>query len=342
MYDREKLKESAASYVALAPMEALRGKHIVITGVTGMIGTALATFLLAADRALGLDLSVIGIGRDKARAAERFCGCSQGASFHFLSRDVCMPLRLDGPVDAIIHAASPAYPAAFAKTPVETMLANLDGTHHLLELAKEKGASFLYISSGEIYGNVEKDIKTEQDYGYIDAMLPRSCYPNSKRTAETLCTCYAAEYGVRTLVARLSHTYGPTMTAVDNRAASDFLMRAHRGKDIILRSTGAMVRSYTYAFDVATALVTILVRGKTGTAYNIADPAAAISIRDLAETIAGLAGTHVRIELPDDENAAVGTTISRQVMDSTRLQTLGWRARQGLRENLSDTLELLA
>jgi len=343
MFDEEKMRDYAASYVPYAPFEALRGQRIVVTGVTGMIGTAVAELLLAADRALDLGLSIVGVGRDAARAEERFGVSTRGGqTFTFLSHDLCTPLELEGRVDAIIHAASPAYPAAFAKTPVETMLANLDGTHHLLDLAREKGASFLFVSSGEIYGTTDKDTKAEDDYGYVDAMQPRSCYPNSKRAAETLCACYAAEYGIRAVVARLSHTYGPTMTERDNRAATDFLRAAHRGEDIVLRSTGAMVRSYTYVYDVATALVTLLVKGDSATAYNVADPASVVSIRELAEQIATLGGRQVTLDLPQDAGALGYTTIPRQVMESTRLCALGWQPRQPLAANLADTLTLLA
>ena len=245
-------KECVQSYLKNTNLDFLQWKQVLITGVTGMIGSALADALCLAER----NIRVIGTGRSKERASNRFnYSWFKKENFHFIEHDVVKPFVFDEKIDFIIHAASPAYPAVYAKYPVETMTANFLGTLNLLELAKEKQARFLFVSSGEIYGEINKDIKGEQDYDFIDSMQPRSCYPNSKRAAETLCSAYADEYGVESVVVRLSHVYGPTMTDSDNRVSSDFIRKAKMGQDLVMHSTGTTVRSYIYVLDAVSGII---------------------------------------------------------------------------------------
>ena len=248
------------------------------------------------------------------------------------------PLRLADSLDFIIHAASPAYPAVFVKYPVETMMANFLGTLNLLNLARKKKAKFLFVSSGEVYGEIDKTVKEEQDYGYIDTMLSRSCYPNSKRAAETLCVAYAEEYGVQSVVTRLSHVYGPTMTDSDNRVSSDFIRKAKNGEDLIMHSAGTTIRSYTYVLDAVSGIICALQKGKSGEAYNVADENKAISIRQLAEITAEAGNVSFSVDEPDAMDKGV-TSITRQVMSGAKLRELGWRCRyefvRGVKETLS-------
>ena len=314
-------KECVQSHLKNTNLDFLQGKQVLITGVTGMIGSALADALCLAER----NIRVIGTGRSKERASNRFnYSWFKKENFHFIEHDVVKPFVLDEKIDFIIHAASPAYPAVYAKYPVETMTANFLGTLNLLELAKEKQARFLFVSSGEIYGEVDKDTKEEQDYGFIDSMQPRSCYPNSKRAAETLCSAYTDEYGVETVVVRLSHVYGPTMTDSDNRVSSDFIRKAKMGQDLILHSTGTTVRSYTYVLDAVSGIICALEKGKSGEAYNIADENKVVSIRQLAEIIAEVGNVSFAIEVPNVADKGA-TKITRQVMSGAKLSKLGWK-----------------
>lgn len=236
----------------------LRNKVILITGATGMIGSALVDMLLLANRYYDLQLQIYAVGRSSEHAKKRFSySWHKPDVFHFLQHDVIDPFLCPLKVDVIVHAASNAYPAVFKDFPVETMLANFYGTHNLLNLARKNGADFVFISSGEVYGEIDKLVKDESDYGYVDSMEYRSCYPNSKRASETLCASYVKEYGVRALVARPSHVYGPTMTESDNRVVSDFIRRGKQGRPVVLKSTGSTVRSYTYVLDVCSGLLEI-------------------------------------------------------------------------------------
>lgn len=315
----------------------LRKKSIMITGATGMIGSALVDMLMLANQKYHLELCVYAIGRSNERADKRFAQFDYKKNeFIFIEHDIINPFDKKIKADFIVHAASNAYPAVFAKYPVETMLSNFYGTYYLLEKARQWEAAFLFISSGEIYGELTKDIKNEDDYGFVDSMNVRSCYPNSKRAAETLCVSYAYEYGARTLVARPSHVYGPTMTESDNRASSEFIRAGVLKKDIIMNSAGMILRSYTYVFDACLGILKILENGISANAYNIADENKAVYIRDFAEFVAKDAKVDV---IKQVNKAYVGATnISRQVMSGVKLKQLGWKCKYNVAEGIKETL----
>ena len=166
-----------------------------------------------------------------------------------VEHDVNIIPKFDFPVDFIIHAASNAYPAAFNADPVGTIMSNILGTKNMLDYALNHSAKrFLFLSSGEVYGqgDLSVDAFDEKYSGYVDPTSPRSCYPNSKRCAETLCVSYTKQYGLDTVIARPSHTYGANFTELDNRANVQFVNRAIKGDDIVLLSAGNQLRSYTY------------------------------------------------------------------------------------------------
>ena len=330
-------KEHIEKYLENIDLEFMQGKTVLITGVTGMIGSALADTLCLADK----KIRILGMGRSKERASDRFVyPWFTEDNFRFIEHDVVKPCILDEHVDYIIHAASPAYPAVYAKYPVETMSANFLGTLNLLKLAKKNKARFMFVSSGEVYGEIEKATKSEQDYGYIDSMLVRSCYPNSKRAAETLCAAFAEEYGVETVVTRLSHVYGPTMTDSDNRVSSDFIRKAKTGENLVMHSTGATVRSYTYVLDVVSGIICVMQKGNSGEAYNIADENKVVSIRQLTEIIAKAGNVTFNIDVPKmtDKGAS---SISRQVMLGEKLRKLGWESKFNFSSGVDVTLKCI-
>ena len=178
---------------------------------------------------------------------------------------------------------------------------------------------------------------SESDYGWLDPMLPRACYPESKRAAETLCASYAAQYGVDALVARLCHVYGPTFTPTNSRADAQFLRKALAGEDIVMKSAGSQVRSFCYVADAVNALMTLLAKGESGQAYNVANRNSVASIRQYAETLADIAGVKVVFDLPPEMEKAGYTKITRAVLNPAKLEGLGWSARYDLREGLTET-----
>lgn len=316
----------------------LRGKAMLITGATGLVGACLADMLLYADERFGLNLRLTGTCRDASRAAGRFDGMT------LIERDAALPCEGLGRYDYVVHAASNAHPLVFSLDPVGTMMANVLGTRNLLEHQRATGGGrLLLISTGEIYGEnpAVSDGFSEDDFGRIDPMNPRSCYPESKRAAETLCASYVSQYGLDAAAARLCYVYGPTVSPSNSRADAQFLRNALAGEDIVLKSAGSQIRSYCYVADAAAALLTILLRGQRGQAYNVASRESVCSIREYAETLAQLAGVRVTFDLPPEAERRGYSAVTRAVQNPSKLEALGWRARWTLREGLKSTLAAL-
>lgn len=318
------------------PWERLSGANILVTGATGLIGSALVDALMLHA---GRDYQVYAAGRNEQRAKVRFADYLGDVSFHFLKYDVMEPLQTDVPFHYIIHAASPGSPNFFASNPVEVMKANLMGVTHLMEygLAHDM-RRLLYVSSGEVYGECAEVPFTEQSSGYLDCTNPRACYPSSKRAAETLCVAYAAEYGADVVIARPCHTYGPCFTESDNRAYAQFIRLAREGKDIILKSPGLQMRSWCYVVDAVCALLHILFKGESRQAYNVADDTSNLTIRQLAEHIAAIGGCQVRLDV-DEALMRQNDIISRAVFDTTRLRALGWHPIADVEHNLRSSIQ---
>lgn len=316
----------------------LRGRTVAVTGGSGLVGSYLLRALAHVNARHGLNMHLAALCRSPARAREALSGI---AGLSCLPYDACLPLKTPLKADYIVHAASNAHPLAFSADPVGTMQANLLGTMNLLEHLRAHGGRLLLISTGEIYGeNPSLPAFAEENYGRIDPMNPRACYPESKRAAETLCASYAAQYEADALCARLCYVYGAAITPRNSRADAQFLRRALAGEDIILKSPGAQVRSYCYAADAAAALITLLLKGRPAQAYNVANPDCAVSIREYAETLAELAGVQLRFDLPPEAERAGYSTVSRAVLSPDRLMSLGWRAEYDLRTGLAHTLKI--
>lgn len=320
-------------------LERLAGSRILITGATGLVGAYLVHYLMYLERLHKLGLSVIAVCRSESKAQGvlgEYLGC-KGLSL--LVHDIETPLSADVDADFIIHAGSPADPLSFSTMPVETMMANILGTRHLLELLRRQGKGrLLYLSTGEVYGELEGVAsKREEMSGYVDPINPRSCYPSSKRAGETLCVSYGSEYGVETISARLCYVFGPTITPTNSRADAQFLRKAAAGEDIVMKSAGLQRRSYCYVGDAVAALLTALTLGISGEAYNIAHPSADVTIREYAETLADIAGVSVVFEIPDDIESRGYSKISHAVLSSEKLLGLGWTPAFSLREGLQVT-----
>lgn len=179
------------------PFEKLGGRNILVTGACGLIGCAVIDFLMENEA----DCHIYAMARKRNKAEGRFAQYMDSPRFHIVEGDVNEPLSQDVTFHCMVNAASNAHPDAFALDPVGTMWTNINGTKNLLDYGKSHGLErFLYVSSGEVYGNGDVDYWKEEDSGYVDSMTMRSCYPTSKRAAETLCVAYSRQYGVASYI----------------------------------------------------------------------------------------------------------------------------------------------
>lgn len=320
----------------------LREKKIIVTGATGLIGSTLIDFLLYLNEAKGYNTKIYAAVRDEEKAKKRFENCWATRSLFFLEYDACQNITFDIDVDFVIHAASNADPQKFNKEPVETIMANINGTYNLLKYLKEhKGTRFLFVSSSEVYGKKkEETVYVENDFGYVDILNPRSCYPASKRTAETLCAAYKEEFGIDFVIVRPGHIYGPAQTETDSRASAQFLRDCFQGKKLVMKSKGQQLRSYCHSFDCATAVLTVLLKGICGEAYNISFDKSIVTIRDFAEKCAEIGQTEISFEIATASEKKSYNMMENSALDSQKLESIGWKGVWGLEEGLTITYKI--
>ena len=304
--------ETALSSIINA--ERLKNKRVLVTGASGLIGSFIADVLLQAGG------YVFVAGRNKATLNERFPGAN------VLQYDLAKEIEFDESFDYIIHAAGYGHPAAFREDPVGILLNSVNGTAQMLNYAIAHDVKrFLYVSSGEVYGSV-------------NSASFRACYPIGKQAGENLCASFFYKYGLDTVIARLCHIFGPGASEQDNRATAQFFRNAKNKEDIVLKSKGEQRRSYLYVADSASAILTLLTTGESGKSYDIASDDSIITIAELADSIAKLAGVKVVFDLPNDIEKQEQTPINEQVLDGEELTKLGWKSRYNLSEGVADTL----
>lgn len=321
------------------PWNKLSCCNILVTGATGLIGGCLVEVLMMNPQK---DYCVYASGRSKKRALARFKGFANDDSFHFIQYDVLEPLDCDVQFDYIIHAASNASPNLFAQKPVEVMKSNIYGVVNLMEYGLQHGMKrFLYVSSGEIYGEGDGREFTEEYSGYVNCAIPRACYPSSKRAAETLCVSYSAEFGADVVIARPCHIYGPHFTEQDNRVYAQFIRNVIHGEDIVMKSTGEQFRSWCYVVDCVSALLHILLKGECGKAYNIADSRSNISIKQLAEIISSIGDRKVVLDIPGEEEKKGYNVVKKSIFSTTKLESLGWITKNNIKKGLENTISEL-
>lgn len=319
------------------PWEKLSGTNIFITGATGLIGGCLVDVLMSNPH---LDYNVYASGRNAERARIRFSAYLSNKRFHFIDYDVSSRLESNTNFQYIIHAASNASPNSFVQKPVEVIKSNIYGVANLMEYGQlHRMKRFLYVSTGEVYGEGDGRIFTEDYSGYVDCTKPRSCYPSSKRAAETLCVSYAAEYGADVVIARPCHIYGPHFTESDNRVYAQFIRNVIHGEDIVMKSDGSQFRSWCYVVDCISALLHILMKGKSGQAYNIADANSNISIRELAETIAKICDRQVIMDLPNINEKQGFNPVTKSVFSTDKLEKLGWTPQSSICDGIKKTIK---
>lgn len=329
---------------AVPSLEKLAGNRIMVTGSTGLICSAVVDVLIRWNETHAEKISILAAGRSPGKISARFAPYDKQPWFIPVQYDASSTENhLSIPCNYIIHGASNASPNKIIKEPVETMLSNFLGLKLLLDYAKEQGSKrVLYISSSEIYGKKSDNQPFKSDeYGYIDLLNARNSYSVGKRAAETLCASYAAEHGVKSVIVRPGHIYGPTAVESDNRVSSAWAYAVARGEDIVMKSDGAQIRSYCYCLDCASAILTVLLHGENVHAYNISNPDSIITIRQMAEILTEAASTHLRMDLPTEDERKSFNPMSNSALDSSDLQGLGWKGIFDAKRGLAHTVTIL-
>lgn len=320
----------------------LYDKSIMITGASGMIGSYFVYTLMKLNECYGADIKIIPLVRniDKLNSQVR-----NNDNVHPIVQDVTDNIYYDGDIDYIIHAASPASPKIMKEKPVETNFANTIGTANTLLLARDKNVKgYLFISSREIYGKPldNQEYFTENSFGFIDQLIPRNAYAEGKKAAENMCVGFNQEYGVNTKIVRLAHTYGPGMSIYDGRVQADFLKNLVNGEDILLKSDGSSIRTYTYISDAINAMFKIFLKSKD-MVYNVSDERNEVSIRQLAEIIADISDKKLNLifDIEDDENEGYAPFKFGLLSSEKIRMELGWEAKYSVKEGFKRTYEFL-
>lgn len=327
--------------------ERLEGASVLVTGATGLVGSAVVRALLEHNRHGGTPIAVRALVRDRAKADVVFSAYGPQDGLSFVEGDVATVAPEACAADFFLHAACPTASQFFMAHPVETARAIVDGTVNMLEAARIcEAQSFVYVSSMEVYGDGNEaaglgHLLGEGDVGHVDPLSVRSCYPEGKRMAEQYCAAYASEYGVPAKVARLAQTFGPGIPKDDKRIFAMIARAAMAGDDVVLKTTGASTRMYAYTADAVRGLLTVLLRGEAGRAYNVANPATYSSVRGMAEAVLAefAPAACVRLELDPD---APYPPEHHLPLDVSALTSLGWEPEVdllGMYRNLMAYLE---
>lgn len=328
------------------PWNKLKGSSILISGASGLLGSFLVDVIMGKNQQESLNCRVIAMGRSKAKALERFGQYINDSKFRFVPCDVNFPIFLDGTenIDYVIHLASNTHPKAYALDPIGTITTNVLGVKNMLDFCEAHHVRrFAFASSNEIYGENRGDVeKFNEEYcGYINCNTLRAGYPESKRCGEALCQAYIVQKGLDIVIPRFTRSYGPTLQKTDTKALSQFLQKAVAGENIILKSQGTQYYSYTYMADAISGLLMVLLCGKSGEAYNIADSQSDIRLKDLAGIVAKSVGREVVFEVPDEVESMGYSKATKARLDSKKLQLLGWRSMYSIENGVWRTIKIL-
>ena len=301
--------------------------RVLITGAAGFLGSHLCErFLAAGHQVVGMDNFITGHPDNIAHLIGR-------ADFHFVQHDVTNFIYVEGPVDGVLHFASPASPVDYLEQPIPTLKVGSLGTHKALGLAKAKGARFLLASTSEVYGDPQVHPQPESYWGHVNPVGPRGVYDEAKRFAEAMTMAYHRYHGVDTRIVRIFNTYGPRMRPGDGRVVSNFIVQALRGEPISIYGTGEQTRSFCYVDDLIEGIFRLFHSSRVDPT-NIGNPNE-FTVRELAERVLALTGSRSGLDslpLPEDDPKV------RRPDIAVAREVLGWEPKVELEEGLRRTI----
>lgn len=323
----------------------LNNKILLLTGAYGMLASYITLFVDYLNN-IGINIKLIACVRTKEKFYRKFEGLRDKKYIQVIEYVMNQALEINEDIDFIIHAASFASPQYYGVCPVDVLTPNIIGNYYLLQLAKEKNVkSFLMFSSSDIYGAIEKEYITEDDFGGMDTLDIHSCYSESKRMAETMCKSFFVQYGVPVKIARIWHTYAPTMDIEnDPRVFSSFVKNIVHGNNIEMMSDGSGKRAFCYITDAVAGYFKILLEGKNGEAYNVCNSAQYVSMAELAEILVDISGNKalkvIRKERPLDDKYIENNLLTNKIRTPSdrKLRELGWEARIDIKEGFGRVL----
>lgn len=320
-------------------LEEFTGKNILITGSTGLIARILIYVLLFANDYLHLGLNIYAVARNKQKANKLYTLFLNNSALHFVFQDIKEPYRLDTQIDYIFHAAAVTDSQNLIENPVESFEAQILGMINVLNLARDNSSRVVYFSSMEIYGQPfgSNHMTFEKDLGYVNPLIIRNGYPESKRSNEFLAAAFADEYGIQVVNARLAQTFGPGIDSQDSRVFAQFIRSALQKNTLILHTDGTSVGNYCYLRDTIEALLLLAQAGHSGEAYNIVNEETSVTIKQMAEMVSKEFGNgKVKIDIPD-RNMGYAPKVNLH-LSSQKLRSLGWHPTLGLKEMFSRTI----
>ena len=302
----------------------------IVLGGAGFIGSHLVDRLLArGDEVVAVDSLLTG-------RRENAVHNSGNSRYQFLQHDICRPIPLSGPADAVFNLASPASPIDYSKLPLETLEVGSNGTRHALELARAMGATLVHASTSEVYGDPLEHPQREAYFGNVNPIGPRACYDEAKRFAETLVTTYARVHPLPIRIARIFNTYGPRMHENDGRVVSNFAVQALRDAPITVYGEGQQTRSFCYVSDLVEGFVRLMASPHGVDPVNLGNPreTTVLELAEMTKRLAKSKSEIIKAPLPKDDP-------TRRKPDIGRAQKLldNWGPRVSLEEGLAATIE---
>jgi UDP-glucuronate decarboxylase len=318
----------------ISELKSLNNKKIVVTGATGLIGSVLCKSILCANRLYNCNITIYAVVRNIFKAEKIFENVIERKKFNIIKYDFMDndSFEIQDNIDYLIHTAAVTTSKLMVEKPVDTLFTAINGTSSILEFAKKnKVSSVVYLSSMEVYGSFsDEKYADENTYGRIDILDVRSSYSEGKRICENICVAYNHQYNVPVKIVRLAQTFGPGISKEDNRVYAQFARSVIEGKDIVLHTKGLSEGNYVYISDAINAIFKVLLNGKSGESYNIANEESHMQIRQMAELVAKKVSKGKICVVYDVQSNNAYAKDTKMKMDTHKVKELGWKAEVSL------------